>query len=230
MDYYKQVPGWFDFADIYDHTIARARDGAVFVEVGAYLGRSSLYLASRIQASGKRIRVYVVDLWDGWLYDDYREDSQEEQGDVRGPEWEDVFWRFIRNVRRAGVEDVIYPLKMPSEQAANLFEDGTLDFVFLDADHSYEAVRRDLEAWFPKVKRRGVLGGHDYLHPDFPGVRRAADEFFMEQELPLQVLGSSFLVTKPSPRWLNAATRAYRRLYRGQKSDVRSQTGTLSDL
>jgi methyltransferase family protein len=230
MDYYKQVPGWFDFADIYDHIIARARNGAVFVEVGAYLGRSSLYLASRIQASGKRIRVYVVDLWDGWLYDDYREDSSEAPGDEKGPEWEDVFWRFIRNVRHAGVEDVIYPLKMPSEQAASLFEDGTLDFVFLDADHSYEAVRRDVEAWFPKVKRRGVLGGHDYLHPDFPGVRRAADEFFREQELPLQVLGSSFLVTKPSPRWLNAATRAYRRLTRGQKSEVRSQTGILSDL
>jgi hypothetical protein len=123
-----------------------------------------------------------------------------------------VFRHFIHNVRRAGVEDVICPLKMPSVQAADLFEDGTLDFVFLDADHEYEAVRRDLEAWFPKVKRRGVLGGHDYLHANFPGVRRAADEFFGEQELPLQIHGTSFLVIKPSPRWLSAAMRAYRRL------------------
>lgn len=228
MDHYEQVPGWFDFADIYDHIIARARDGAVFVEVGAYLGRSSLYLASRIKRSGKRIRVYVVDLWDGWLYDDYYEHSDAEHGNTNGPEWDDVFWHFIRNVRRAGVEDVIYPLKMPSEQAATLFESDTLDFVFLDADHSYEAVRRDLEVWFPKVKKRGVLGGHDYLHADFPGVRRAADEYFMEQELPLQVHGSSFLVTKPTPRWLNAATRAYRRLSRSQKSE--KKMGLASDL
>jgi hypothetical protein len=228
MDHYEQVPGWFDFADIYDHIIARARDGAVFVEVGAYLGRSSLYLASRIRASGKKIRVYAVDLWDGWLYDDFSESSDVEYGKENWPELQDTFWHFIRNVRQAGVEDLIYPLKMPSEQAASLFEDGTLDFVFLDADHSYEAVRRDLEAWFPKVKRRGILGGHDYLHADFPGVRRAADEFFMEQELPLQVHGSSFLVTKPSPRWLNAAARAYRRLSRGQRSEVRSQQETIS--
>ncbi|HEY7328110.1 MAG TPA: class I SAM-dependent methyltransferase [Gemmataceae bacterium] len=227
MDHYEQIPGWFDFADIYDQIIARARDGAVFVEVGAYLGRSSLYLASRIRASGKKIRIYAVDLWDGWLYDDFSEHSDEEYNSENWPELQDTFWHFIRNVRHAGVEDVIYPLKMPSEQAASLFEDGTLDFVFLDADHSYEAVRRDLEAWFPKVKRRGVLGGHDYLHPDFPGVRRAADEFFMEQELPLQVHGSSFLVTKPSPRWLNAAARAYRRLARGQRSEVRSQSETI---
>jgi hypothetical protein len=84
--------------------------------------------------------------------------------------------------------------------------------VFLDADHAYEGVRRDLENWFPRVKRRGVLGGHDYLHAAFPDVRRAAEDFFREQELPLQVLGTSFFVTKPSPRWLHAATRAYQRL------------------
>ncbi|HTU90884.1 MAG TPA: class I SAM-dependent methyltransferase [Gemmataceae bacterium] len=212
MEHYERIPGWFDFADIYDDLIARARDGAVFVEVGAYLGRSSLYLASRIQWSGKKIRVYVVDRWDGWIYHDCFARSCFEQEDEKCSESEDVFWHFIRNVRRAGVEDVICPLKMPSEQAASLFEDGSLDFVFLDADHGYEAVRRDLEAWFPKVKRRGVLGGHDYLHPDFPGVRRAADEFFMRQELPVQVHGTSFLATKPSPRWLNAALRAYRSL------------------
>lgn len=212
MDHYEQIPGWFDFADIYDHVIERARDGAIFVEVGAYLGRSSLYLASRIQWSGKKIRVYVVDRWDGWLYDDFSPHSSTDNGNEKRPETEDVFWHFIRNVRRAGVEDVICPLKMPSEQAASLFEDGSLDFVFLDADHGYEAVRCDLEVWFPKVKRRGVLGGHDYLNPAFPSVRRAADEFFIQQRLPVQVHGTSFLVTKPSPRWLNAALRAYRRL------------------
>jgi hypothetical protein len=211
MEQYQQIPGWFDFADIYDEAIERARDGAVFVEVGAYLGRSSLYLASRIQQTGKKVRLYVVDRWDGWIYDEDEELQAERENEIP-LEKEDVFRRFIRNVLRAGVEDVIFPLRMPSEQAAGLFEDGTLDFVFLDADHDYQAVRRDLEAWFPKVKRRGLLGGHDYLHPDFPGVRRAADEFFMEQELPLQIHGTSFLATKPSPRWLHAALRAYRRL------------------
>jgi hypothetical protein len=211
MEQYQQIPGWFDFADIYDEAIERARDGAVFVEVGAYLGRSSLYLASRIQQTGKKVRLYVVDRWDGWIYDEDEELQAERENEIP-LEKEDVFRRFIRNVLRAGVEDVIFPLRMPSEQAAGLFEDGTLDLVFLDADHDYQAVRRDLEAWFPKVKRRGLLGGHDYLHPDFPGVRRAADEFFMEQELPLQIHGTSFLATKPSPRWLHAALRAYRRL------------------
>lgn len=203
MNYHEQISGWFDFAALYDAMVDRARDGAAFVEVGAYLGRSTVYLASRIQQSGKKIRLYVVDLWDGWVY---REDEEP------APESADVFAQFFRNVRRAGIDEVLCPLRMPSEEAADLFDDGTLDFVFLDADHGYQAVRRDLQCWFPKVKRRGFLGGHDYLNPNFPGVRRAVDEFFTEQELPLQINGTSFLATKPSPRWLNAAMRAYRRL------------------
>lgn len=205
MTYSERIPGWFDFADIYDSVVARAGDGAVFVEVGAYLGRSSLYLASRIKQSGKSIRLYVVDRWDGCVYGEGQPEGTEGQTPA-------VFEEFIRNVRRAKVEDVISPLKMASAQAADLFENGTLDFVFLDADHDFEAVGSDLEAWFPKVKRRGVLGGHDYLNADFPDVRRAVDAFFREQELPLQIQGTSFLVVKPSPRWLNAALRTYRRL------------------
>lgn len=203
MNYSEQIPGWFDFSDIYDSLVARAGDGAVFVEVGAYLGRSSLYLASRIKQSGKTIRLYVVDRWDGYVY------GEDEAEALQTPH---VFDQFVRNVRLSRVEDVIYPLKMESSEAAHLFEDGTLDFVFLDADHGYEAVDRDLQAWFPKVKRRGVLGGHDYLNADFPDVRRAADDFFQQQQLPLQIHGTSFLVVKPSPRWLNASFRAYRRL------------------
>lgn len=202
---YEQIPGWFDYSEVYDRAIAQAANGAVFVEVGAYLGRSSVYLASRIKRSRKSIRVYVVDLWDGWFYDDYRPQTPM-------PESSDVFWHFIRNVRRAGVEDVLYPLRMPSEKASSLFEDGTVDFVFLDADHGYEAVRRDLRCWFPKVKRRGLLGGHDYVREEYPGVRRAVDEFLSEQEMTLQIVGTSFVMNKPSPRWQSAALRLYRRL------------------
>jgi len=61
--------------------------------------------------------------------------------------------------------------------AAALVEDGSLDFVFIDADHSYEAVRRDIDAWRSKVKPGGWLGGHDY-NRKFPGVIRAVDFAF----------------------------------------------------
>lgn len=66
---------------------------------------------------------------------------------------------------------------MPSVKAAPFIEDGWADFVFIDAAHSYKAVKADIAAWAPKVKPGGWLGGHDY-HPSFPGVMQAVDEAF----------------------------------------------------
>jgi hypothetical protein len=71
-------------------------------------------------------------------------------------------------------------LHMTSAEAAQLFPDESLDFVFIDADHSYEGCSKDIELWAPKVLPDGVLCGHDYNHvrAEFRGVTRAVDEAF----------------------------------------------------
>lgn len=63
-----------------------------------------------------------------------------------------------------------------SEDAVELVPDG-LDFVYVDADHSCPAVWADLCHWYPKIRPGGVIGGHDYDHPDLPDVKLAVDEF-----------------------------------------------------
>lgn len=60
------------------------------------------------------------------------------------------------------------------EQAKRV-QNRSLDFVFLDADHTEEGIRRDIEAWAPKVKKGGMVLGHD-LH--WPTVRMVIDEIF----------------------------------------------------
>jgi hypothetical protein len=74
-------------------------------------------------------------------------------------------------------------LRMESEEAALLFSkvhfpDGYFDFVYIDANHFYTAVKRDIELWLPLIKKGGVIGGHDYGKPKFPGVDRAVIEKF----------------------------------------------------
>lgn len=53
-------------------------------------------------------------------------------------------------------------LREDSAVAAARFADGSLDLVFIDADHQYDAVMRDLEAWWPKIAPTGRIAGHDY--------------------------------------------------------------------
>lgn len=54
-------------------------------------------------------------------------------------------------------------IKAKSNQAVEIFKDSFFDFIYIDANHSYEEVKRDIISWFPKVKNGGILGGHDYL-------------------------------------------------------------------
>lgn len=65
--------------------------------------------------------------------------------------------------------------KMTSREAAAHFDDASLDFVYLDADHNYEFVREDILLWMPKIRKGGLLAGHDYCAQEHD-VMKAVDE------------------------------------------------------
>jgi hypothetical protein len=89
--------------------------------------------------------------------------------------WHDKnFTAATERVKPFGKKAVI--LRGLSVEMSKLIEDDSLGLVYLDAGHSYEAVRSDLHAWFPKLKKGGVMAGHDYLNADY-GVFSAVNEF-----------------------------------------------------
>lgn len=155
--FYKSIPGFAAFTDIYAEMVRRAKDGAHFVEVGSWQGRSAAFMAVEILNSGKAIRFDCVDHWrpDGALARD------------------GLFEAFLKNT--SPVRAVIRPVRLPSVAAAQRYFDGTLDFVMIDASHRYPDVSADIAAWRPKVRPGGVLAGDDYW---FAGVKQAVDEFF----------------------------------------------------
>jgi hypothetical protein len=69
-------------------------------------------------------------------------------------------------------------VKKFSVPASEVFEDLSLDFVFLDARHDREGFEKDIEVWFPKVKYGGWIGGHDYNSKNHPDVKPVVDEMF----------------------------------------------------
>ena len=143
-------PDYFTYPVLYREMVKRAEDGALFAEVGCFYGRSSRHMCSEIQKSGKKILLHCIDLWGDKL------EGQPMDG-------ERVYEHFKTNMKE--FEDIYVEWRGNSWDMAQNFNDGQFDFVFIDADHSYESVKKDIEAWMPKVKKGGVLAGHDIHHP-----------------------------------------------------------------
>jgi len=158
---YENLPGWFDFPSIYDQAIQNATDQSIFVEVGVAYGRSINYLASKSKEAGKKPSIFAVDWFKGSI------------GEAAGTYTDNMFDFFVQGVHGCGNNDIIKTIVSDSTEAANRFDDGVCDLVFIDAAHYYEGVKRDLLAWRPKVKKGGIFAGHDI---DAPGVYQAVSE------------------------------------------------------
>lgn len=149
---WRDMEGWFDYADLYDRALASARDGDHLVEVGSYHGKSASYLAEGIERTGVKVNFHCVDTWAGTVDQPWMVRPIAEQGGS-------LFDKFKDNLVRAGVWKHVTPWRMRSTEAAALFKDGSCRWVFIDADHG--DVAADLRAWLPKLAPDGVIAGHD---------------------------------------------------------------------
>ena len=132
------------------------------VEVGSWAGTSALRLSKVFD------RVYCVDHFLGNAHDELSDISA-------GYSQEDVFGAFCRNVG-SKLMNGIYPCVGTSRQWAAVWQ-FQVDLVFLDAEHTYEAVSEDIRVWLPHVKTGGILCGHDYTS-DFPMLAVAVQHSF----------------------------------------------------
>ena len=83
---------------------------------------------------------------------------------------------------------------MISSEAVQQFHVDTLDFIYIDANHSYSECKNDLERWWPKLKKGGVFAGHDYMVDLIHrcGVKKAVDEFINIHKQKLFVINGEF--------------------------------------
>jgi len=185
--YQEILPDYFDFADLYSQMVQEAAPDAKFVEVGSLLGRSSCFLGVEIVNSGKNISVDFIDPW--FKYD---EDAQYAD---KVPDRK-AYITFLNNIGK--VEGLQHrAIRLESKEASTIYADESLDFVFIDGDHSYNAVTEDLRSWYQKVKPGGVIAGHDYW---FHEVSDAVQDFFREIGAPGQIasIGSCWIWRKDS--------------------------------
>lgn len=142
--------------------ISKIPKDCVIAELGSFAGESTELFAQHCKI------VYSVDLWgDSCVW-----------GVTTGEKSQDIEKRF----------DLLLPkypnivkLKGRTDTEHEKFRDEELDGAYVDACHTYEAVRKDLEVWLPKIKYNGFIGGHDFNKKEFPGVVQAVTEIFGDQ-------------------------------------------------
>ena len=122
------------------------------VEIGVFKGYFSKVILSKWGGT-----LYMVDVWRG-LGDEYEDMSNHNNHS-------DAYLNTMKNVE--GYEDRSVMIRANSKIASEIFEDESLDFVYIDANHAYDFVVEDIKLWFPKLKKGGVFSGHDYLDMDW---------------------------------------------------------------
>jgi SAM-dependent methyltransferase len=187
--FFETIDGWFNFREVYDTALREAADGAVFVEVGSWYGRSAAYMAVEIANSGKRIDFYCIDTWQGSVDTPWMAAHLAGKGGSAFP-----FFR--ENMERGGAWHLIKPVQQSSEVAASRFPADSIDFVMIDGAHDYHSVRRDVRAWLPKLKPGGLLAGDD---AGWPGVLIGVHETIPMSELTIQNGGANWLYRKHRP-------------------------------
>lgn len=183
--FYKNIYGYFDFENIYK-AIVEAFPKGRFIEIGTWLGKSTCFMAELIKEGNLPIKFYGIDNFKGEI-------NATDQQKIVADEGGLVYNKFLRNMKDAGVIDYVTAINMDSVQAAALFDNQSFDFIFLDAEHLYDNVKRDLQAWYPKLKRTGIMGGHDYHLVNSP-VKEAVDEYFSKLNKKVEKIDSSFIM------------------------------------
>lgn len=167
-DAYKEIQGWFDYEDFYKFVVDALPETARVAELGVWKGKSTRYLAELIQASGKAIELHAVDTFAGSPNEIETTHAEAKDGCI--------MCDFLTNVGEP-FADFVQIHKSDTAEAVATFGKKKFDFVFIDADHAYESVKKDIAAWLPKVKKGGIIAGHDY-EPAWSGVMQAVNEAF----------------------------------------------------
>jgi predicted O-methyltransferase YrrM len=142
---------------LYQEALATSAAGPV-LEIGSYCGKSTIYLGLACRQTGSTV----------FALDHHRGSEEHQVGEYfhdpelydSGEGLMDTFREFRRNIRRAGLDEVVVPIVAGSEAAARHWQT-PLAMVFIDGGHSLDAALTDYRCWVPHLRRGGVLAIHD---------------------------------------------------------------------
>lgn len=149
-----------------------------FVEVGVWKGHLSHCMLTRCPCLTQS---YAVD---PYLHQDPK--IYKDRANVKQSEFDSIYAEAALRLSEFGSRNEL--LRKSSVDAALHLKDKQFDFIFIDANHDFEWVTKDLKAWYPMVKPGMFFGGHDYGHRRFPGVKMAVDNFCERKNMSIETM------------------------------------------
>ena len=149
--------------------------GGTWVELGVFKGD----FAETLFKTGKPERLLLVDLWPE---NNFSADVHGNGSEIFGSELYDMVKdRFKEHTN-------IHLFRSMTYFVLEQIPDETISVIYIDADHTYETVRKDLDISLKKTKVGGIISGHDYIKENFSGVYRAVNEFCIENKLKIDFM------------------------------------------
>lgn len=161
LDKAKAIEGWMSDLEL-NFLAMLASDAWCIVEVGCHKGRSTRALADNAKGI-----VYAVDTWEG----DYPKDDGTKLF-TSGPHVYAEFWRNLKDLNNV----LVFKGTLQQLQAVQVGVKP--DLIFIDGDHRYGPLKNDIKTALEMIDDNGIIAGHDYNDPAWPGVKLAVREIF----------------------------------------------------
>ena len=156
------------------------KENLVCIEIGVYEGINAKNIFQNLDVK----KIYLID-----PYETYIETTKKEfPKRVMGEEF------FLATKKRLkGFLHKIEFIKKYSEEAVKMFKDESIDFIYVDGNHGYDFVKKDLELYYPKLKKGGVIAGDDI---DLEDIFRAVSEFCVKNNLRCVIKDNDWIIIK----------------------------------
>lgn len=143
---YEDVVGWIgdESTRLFDIAINNTDNDGIFVEIGTYRGKSSICMYDKIVESGKSISLYTIDNWSLIL-----------PHDLPGDDNRSIFLN-NKGTREIRLIDGSW------QSNYTLFEDNSIDFLFIDSNEVQLDLTNCIDSWLSKMKAGSIISGHDY--------------------------------------------------------------------
>lgn len=149
------------------HKLTGVKKRFVGAEIGVLNGENALSILQTLDMK----KLYLIDPYE--VHDEYLE--------IKAPVFSTIRKRAEKNLEPFK-DKIVWVQKKSSNALSSIPDD--LDFIYIDGNHSYKNCLEDIKNYFPKVKKGGVVGGHDYYNMNKAReVKKAVDEFAAENKL-----------------------------------------------